>query len=347
MTAVRTTSRGVGALTDVLLAQVAANHAIEIAPISETAASGLVVSGDDKAKMIIRYMRDHRYRQVLLPDRERYKGRNRLPAAHPFDPDWISWQRRLRQPVIMPDAGYVAEGDRLGLQAVLRNSAAIPGAIAPLALANWWLYGEGLRFLLADLAGYTVPIALILEHVKDPLGVRRILEGVLAVIHTGIPVIPLRSDSSSIGLLAHGALAAGYGSTTALRHLYPVTNSRGGPLKSRESAFWPAGMAHHYQDTLYDAVAASPQDPRWLCSCTVCGGGRVDRLATTSVDEIRRHNLACLLDLRHQIASLPTGSARVRAWSSWCRQGVQAHASVNTGAVALGAPDALYNWQKV
>lgn len=345
MTVARTHLRGLGALTDVLLAQVQPGDAYELATVGGTVGGGLVVSGDRDAKTIIHYLRDRGFGQPLLPDRQRYKGKRRLPAAHPFDPTWIAWQRRLGLPLIVPDAGYVAEGDLNGLQTVLRNSMAIPGAIAPLALANWWLYGVGLRLLLAELAGTPTPIAVIIEHGADPFSARRLLDGLLAVVRTGIRVIPLRCDVSSVGLLAHGAWAAGYGSTTALRHLYPVREGGGGSA-GKESAFWPAGLALHYRDLLHDAVMASPTDPRWACDCHVCGGGRLDRLATAAIYEVRRHNLACLLDLRHQIATLPRGADRIRVWSSWCRDGEQTHAAVSIGPVTLTPPKSLRHWQQ-
>jgi hypothetical protein len=102
----------------------------------------MVVSGSSSAVFqAISYLRGRSFRQPLLADRERYKGNGRLSAGHQFDPDWIGRQRRLHLPVIMPDAGYIAESDVVGLRSVLERSAAIPGAIAPLALASWWLYG--------------------------------------------------------------------------------------------------------------------------------------------------------------------------------------------------------------
>ncbi|MFF1610851.1 hypothetical protein ACFVYA_23980 [Amycolatopsis sp. NPDC058278] len=345
MTATRTTARGVFAITDVLLAQVDPADAQPLASVAGVPGGGLVVSGDKEAKMVVRYLRGRGFQQLMLPDRQRYKGRNRLPAAHPFDSNWISWQRDLGLPVIMPDAGYVAATDLNSLQTVLRNSAAIPGAVAPLALANWWLYGVGLRLLLTELAQVSVPIAVIIEHAGDPFGANRILQGLLAVIRSGIPVIPLRCDTSAVGLLAHGALAAAYGGTTALRHLYPQRAGGGGGIPGKESAFWPAGLALHYRDLLHDAVMATPTARRWRCGCQICRGARLDRLAVASTYEVRQHNLACVLDLRHQLVALPAGGDRVRTWSSWCRRGEEEHAAANTSPVFLRVPSALRHWQ--
>ncbi|MGW5716089.1 hypothetical protein ACWEVP_07975 [Amycolatopsis sp. NPDC003865] len=343
MVAARTKTLGPGILVDVLLAQVQASEAYQLAPLAEVPGSGLVVTGDRDARTIVHHLCHTGFKQQILPDRQRYKGKNRLSAAHPFDPDWIAWQRRLGLPIILPDAGYVAPGDLQGLKSVLQRSSMIPGAVALLALANWWLYDEGLKLLLAALDETPMPIAIVIEHRSDPLGVRRVLDGLLTVIRTGLQVIPMRCDLSALGLLAHGALAAAFGSVSALRHLYPQISSGGrGGGPRRESALWPAGLAFHNVDLLHDAVAASPSSSRWKCGCTICRGARLDRLAATSCFEVRQHNLASAIDLRNQLVALPSRPSRTSAWAAWCREAELAH----TAASSLTLPPALRHWQR-
>jgi hypothetical protein len=304
----------------------------------------LVVSGADALK-IIEYMQFRGYQAPLLADRQRYKGKKRKLACQPFDTNWISRQQRLGLPVIIPDAGYIAEGDLSGLRLVLRRSAEIPGAVALLALANWWMYDEGLRLLLAELRDADVPVALVLEHRGDPLGVLRILKGVIAILRARVTMLMLRCDPSAIGLIAHGALAAAYGSRTSIRHLYPVTGG-GGNSKARESALWPAGMALHYRDFLYDAVSASPDDPRWICLCGLCQGRRLDWLGMAPVEEVRQHNSAALLDVRAELAGVPSAD-RPSWWVRRCRDAELAHAAVDAGPVALICPKSLTWWQLI
>jgi hypothetical protein len=275
--------RGLLTLADHLLIQVEERDALDIAPLAAQAGGGLVVSGAQALK-VIQYLRGRRYAGALLPDRQLYKGKRRKLAGQPFDPDWIMRQRSLGTAAIIPDAGYVAERDLRGLRLVLRWSAAIPGGVALLALANWWMYGEGLRLLLAGLRDTDVPVALVLEHPKDPLGVLRILQGVVALLRADVTLLMLRCDVSAVGLIAHGALAAAYGSKSSVRHLYPVPkpDGGGGGARGKESVFWPAGTALHYRDLLYDAVTASPRDPRWICRCEVCHGARLERFDAAS-----------------------------------------------------------------
>ena len=232
-----------------------------------------------------------------------------------------------------------------GLRLVLQRSAQIPGAVALLALANWWMYGQGLKLLLPELQAAGMPVALVLEHPKDPLSVDRILRGTVDVLRAGITMLMLRCDPSALGLLANGALAAAYGTRSSIRHLYPVS-SGGGNSKARESALWPAGMALHYRDLLYDAVSASPADPCWVCSCPVCAGQRLDRLDMAPLDEVRAHNSASLLDIRADMAAIPPAS-RPQWWARRCRDAQLAHAAAGAGPVALTCPRSLIGWQQV
>jgi hypothetical protein len=341
-----TQPRGLLTLTGHLLTQVEQADVLSLTEVTGRPGGGLVISGADALK-IVEYLQSRGYPAALLADRQRYKGRRRKLACQPFDPDWISRQRYLGLPAIIPDAGYVAQHDLTGLRLVLQRSAEIPGAVALLALANWWMSGEGLQLLLEELRRTDVPVALVLEHRDDPLGVYRILQGVVALLRAGITLVVLRCDVSALGLIAHGAVAAAYGSRTSIRHLYPVTDGGGGGNgNARESAFWPTGMALHYRDLLYDAVTASPRDPWWECSCWVCDGKRLDRLATAPIEEVRRHSSASLLDLRVELAG--TSSAdRPQWWTRRCRDGELAHIAVDTGPVALACPKSLIWWQRI
>ncbi len=339
-------SPGVLALTDRALVQVEPGDVGALVDVTEHPGSGMVVSGNG-AIHAIKYASDRGYRQPFLADRQRYRGKARCPATHPFDADWISQQRRLKLPVILPDAGYVAEADVVGLRHVLVESAKIDGAVALLAIANWWLHGPGLRLLLSEVTDNPTPLALVIEHGADPFSARRILAGVLDLLASGVPVIPLRCDISALGLMAHGAVAAAFGSQTSLRHLYPVRNGGGGGGNKRsESAVWPVGVALHYSDLLHDIVAASPADPRWKCDCSVCNGDRLDRLSTALAGEVRAHNIASVLQFRTILAARPP-SSRPRLWRSWAEASQREHESVSTGAVTLDTPQAMINWTQM
>jgi hypothetical protein len=346
MTQLTTNPRGLLTLTGSLLTQAEPSEALSLVNVTGQSGGGLVVSGRD-ALQLVEHLKRRGYPGPLLADRQRYKGNRRTLASQPFDADWISRQRRLGLPAIIPDAGYVARGDLPGLRLVLQRSAEIQGAVALLALANWWMYDDGLKLLLAELRTADMPVALVLEHPKDPLSVSRILRGTVAVLRAGVTMLMLRCDPSALGLLANGALAAAYGTRSSIRHLYPVSGGGGGGnSKARESALWPSGMALHYRDLLYDAVTASPADPCWVCSCPVCGGQRLDRLDMAQLGEVRAHNSASLLEIRAEMAGIPP-ARRPQWWARRCRDAELVHAAVDAGPVALACPKSLTWWQQV
>jgi hypothetical protein len=345
MAQLTTHPRGYLTLTNHLLTQVEQADALSLSEVTAQPGGGLLVSGAQSLQ-VIEHMKGRGYRAHLLPDRQLYKGKNRKLAGQPFTPNWISRQQRLGLPAIIPDAGYVAAGDLRGLRSVLQWSAAIPNAIGLLAVANWWMYDNGLRLLRQELHDIAIPVAIVLEHKGDPLSVQRILKGLVTLLRDGNTVLVFRCDVSAVGLLANGALAAAFGSKTSIRHLYPAANGGGGNPTSRESVFWTAGTALHYHDLIYDAVSASPHDPTWECWCMVCGGRRLDRLGFSPTEEIRQHNSAGLLSLRDELADVPAAD-RPRWWRNRCHDAQLAHTKVDIGPVALSCPQSLIRWQTI
>jgi hypothetical protein len=235
MAQLTTQPRGYLTLTNHLLTQVEQADALSLFEVTAQPGGGLVVSGAESLQ-VIEHMKGRGYQAHLLPDRQRYKGKNRKLAGQPFTPNWISRQQRLGLPAIIPDAGYVAASDLPGLRSVLMRSSAIPGGIALLALANWWMYDDGLQLLRQELRGVAIPVAIVLEHKGDPLSVQRILRGLVTLLRDGNTVLVFRCDVSAVGLLANGALAAAFGSKTSIRHLYPSTNGGRGVAIQQASA---------------------------------------------------------------------------------------------------------------
>ena len=110
MTQLTTNPRGLLTLTGSLLTQAEPSEALSLAGVTGQSGGGLVVSGRD-ALQLVEHLKWRGYPAPLLADRQRYKGNRRKLGSQPFDSDWISRQRRLGLPAIIPDAGYVARGD--------------------------------------------------------------------------------------------------------------------------------------------------------------------------------------------------------------------------------------------
>ena len=171
MAQLTTYPRGLLTLTGSLLTQVEASEAASLATVTGQA-GGLVVSGRD-ALQVAEHLTWRGYPAPLLADRQRYKGNRRKLAPEPLT--------RLDQPpappglpAIIPDAGYVPQADLVGLRSCCSGPRRFRGRASLLALANWWMYDEGLALLLAELRAADLPVALVLEHRDDPLSVSRI-----------------------------------------------------------------------------------------------------------------------------------------------------------------------------
>ncbi|MGH3724614.1 MAG: hypothetical protein ACRDUS_10890 [Mycobacterium sp.] len=322
-----------------LLVQVGPGEAGEFVDLAATGAAGMILSGGTGA-LTARDLRRRGYKGALLMDRQRYRGAARATADAQFDPNWLNQQREAQVNCVLTDSGYVASGDIGGLGSVLDRTARISDAAAVLALANSWLQGADLRRLIDCTRGFTQPIALVIEHAGDPFSSRRILDGVLEFLDSGPPVIALCSDISALGLLANGAVAAGYGCRSSLRHLYPVRSGGGPKIDRPEAALWPTGMALHYVDGLYDAAMIDRGAPQWECACYLCNGLSVERLVTVPKLEVHQHNYAGLLERHRELAGAPADD-RPRVWREWCDLAIERHNEL-TGTLRI--PRSLRNW---
>ena len=65
-----------------------------------------------------------------------------------------------------------------------------------------------------------------------------------------------------------------------------------------------------------------------------------------TIEEVRQHNSASLLDLRDEMADLDS-SGRQRWWVQRCREADIAHVAVSSKHVALQTPKALTLWPQV
>lgn len=286
-----------------------------------------------------------------LLDAAAYAGKGRRPAAAPFTPRWIQRQRDLGL-ITVPDAGYAYAGDEDGLRQVLKRTADLQEeAIAPLALHSSWLdRRHGLPLLERLIADHAVPVALILEHKADPLGVRRTLEGLLHLVRNApVPVLVLRCDISAIGLLSHGAHAAAVGTTTVLRHNYPIVTGGGGRPASI-AAVVEQCLAYVSVDRVAQAVQADPDNDMWVCRCRTCAGQAMDWFRMTpDVDKRERdafcHSIETLQRIRSDLL-LPGTSTERRAasWAARCDNALFRLEEVGAEEQPWRTPPMLEHW---
>jgi hypothetical protein len=345
-------------LTGTLLVQCAAAEAMPVAAVADRPGAGLVLTrrvtdrNGSAAAEAVRRLRESGYRWPMLLDASRYSGPVRSLASGPFSLDWIALQRRLRLPVLT-DSGYVADGDLLGLTSILERARLLGDVIAVLPLQSSWLSHRGRRQFLLDRVQHAgVPIAVVLEHGKDPLGVQGVLAGLLELLALPVPVLLLRCDTSALGALCHGAMSAAVGTISALRHLYPMPRTPGRPRPTEVAAVVKQCLAFVGVDRIATAVQADPDDRMWACDCATCKQRTLDWLATVAPRPPREraasaHSVEVLLDLRDELCRRSSPAERQASWRAHLDNACSRYDQIEQESRALSRPAFLGSWLAV
>lgn len=345
-------------LTGTLLVQCAPAEAMPVAAVADRPGAGLVLTrrvtdrNGTAAAEAVRRLRESGYRWPMLLDASRYAGPVRSLASGPFSLDWIAVQRRLRLPVLT-DSGYVAEDDLLGLVSILDRARLLGDVIAVLPLQSSWLSQRGRRqFLLERIAHAGVPVAIALEHAKDPLGVQAVLAGLLEVLALPVPVLLLRCDTAALGALCHGAMSAAVGTTSALRHLYPTPRTPGRVRPPEVAAVVKQCLAYIGVDRIATAVQADPDEPMWACYCATCKQRTLDWLVTVGPRPAREraaftHSVEVLLDLRDDLCRRSSPAQRQASWRAHLANAESRYDEIEQESRALTRPAFLAAWLAV
>lgn len=348
---------------EVLLVQCDGRQALSAAGTADTEGCGLVITaeghrgraGQVQVFRAARHLLDKAgFSRPMLLDASRYTGKNRLAASAEFDQAWIARQRELGLPVLT-DSGYVAEGDLAGVDSVLERAEGLGDAIALLPLHLSWLKDRAATAsLVARLADVTCPVALILEHKEDPFDLVGVAASLLRIIAAGPPVLLLRCDISAVGSLCAGALAAAVGTTTALRHLYPIPKNGGGGGGEGSpmiAAVIRECMAYINLNKILFAAQADPDDVLWQCDCEACLSVPISQLAMHPEQQRQEdmafvHSVNALLTLRNKL--LKPGSTRAQRLASWrasCQLAQVRHMDVEQTTDKFEPPTSLRRWQ--
>src|ERR1700742_2607398 len=297
-----------GDLSGRLLVQCRPGQAKNAARVASAHGTGLVLTGRTP-RPTVEALREHGFTGPILCDANRYSGRRRAPAAVGVRESWIAEQHDLGL-VALTDSGYLAPHDWRGLRHILAEAARQPGpTVAMLPLSARW-FEHSVDGLAEEIEHHGVPVAVAIEHAKDPFGVRYVLRGFLGLASVSVPVMLLRSDVSALGALAHGTFAAAVGTTARLRRIPPRT-ARGAVGFPSLRAFVPPLLGHHPLDSM------SRLAPYWRCDCHECGGRTLTDLARSPRPETSafRHSLSAQLTLW---SSLTSRGSVVDGWLEHC-----------------------------
>ena len=320
------------------------------APICANEHMGAVICVSPKitranlANVVARFVHAGANPTGLMLDANRYSGKARSVGADGMNTAWVRAQTNAGIPHPLTNSGYIPDGNHDALRSVLRTSADMgEQVIAALPIANSFLQRD-VGVLIEEINAAGVSVALMIEHRKDPFGPRANVAGLLKVLDAArVPVLLLRSDLSVLGALAWGARAGAFGTSTTLRHIYPVTKSGGGRPASI-SAIVKDSMSLNRLEKIDDAIQRMP-DPMWNCPCTICFGRSLNWIATE--DEAFQHSLSVVADLSTQVLDNNLSPLqRRRLWRSLCHNAqFRAHEIDAATAGAWGEPpDYLGAW---
>lgn len=302
------------------------------------------------ARQRVRHLQQQVPAGRILLDSGACAGTNRKWARAQFSPNWISLQRDLGL-WVLPDAGYVDEGDIEGLRSILRRAGELgPDVIAPLGLHKSWFERIGLPTLIEAVGEANVPVALMLEHKKDPFSVAVTLRGALQLIRESPqPVIFLRCDLSSIGLLCHGAHAAAVGTTTGLRHIYPLPTKKSSPPPPKVSAVVRECLSYVSLEKIVAAVQAEPDNQMWVCGCRSCNGETIDQIYMRGDRETAAfiHSIEMLRELRAGLMVDPSPVTRTASWASQCDDALFRAEEMTAIDPSWPSPRMLAHWTAV
>jgi hypothetical protein len=304
----------------------------------------ITTRSETDAGKAIRCIRHVNQQAAVLLDANRYSGRNRRVGARCMTSGWINMQIRLGLRWALTDSGYIPARDLTALRAVLGWGPDSAQLITALPLAIEWLTIDH-DALITELAAAGKPVALMLESEGDPLATEAAVSGLIAVLRCPVPVLLLRSDTSVLGALAHGAVAVSVGTKSAFRHIYPVTTGDGG-FTPPPAAYVPALLSYKRLNTIEDGISRNPGLDVWKCGCSVCLGRSLDWIwSRTDPEEAAfEHSLAAQAELAKSLMMCPAGE-RGGEWKSMCAAAQRNHeALVNRKSGAWRPAKALSAW---
>ncbi|WP_135849169.1 hypothetical protein [Serinibacter arcticus] len=262
--------------------------------------------------------RRHRSSSIMI-DANHYSGKNRKRVADGISRQWAVHQlETLGLPWALTDSGFVESlGD---VDALLNMTRSLPErTIIALPMPSSLLRDEATA--ITDLVNdFERPVALLLEHPSDPFDDEGVAESLVQVIRNSNPAVSLlRSDTSAIGALCHGAAAGAVGAHSGLRHIYPRSTGGAG---EKLSLVVPRLLGYYSQHRFEQAYFRDPLAPLWRCSCWFCNDRDLTWIGNEPGDQGFRasfqHSTAALAEIGHLVSGSTTTSSQAKTWSALC-----------------------------
>lgn len=287
---------------------------------------------------------------TVLVDANRYYGASRLPASAPLSLDWLQRQWDAGITWAITDSGYIdrnadddlntlfAGADDLARKTKGRFFLAVPAD-------NHWVTTRAadLRTVVEQ---HGIPVIYLFGSTGDPLASKKAVEGLLYLLDSAVPSALMRTDQAAIGALAGNAVFGAMGTSTSLRHIYPPRNGGGFSPSPFPSALLPQGLSFHRIDTLGRAIALSPDELHWICSCERDQGARLDSIVDAT--HAFTHSLLSLTDVARHVLSGGDRDKSLASWGALCRNAQFVHIDIeSTTGMKWDYPDFLGSWGAV
>lgn len=273
----------------------------------------------------VAHIRQRCLTENILVDHNAYSGKNRKLAGDGLSQQWIQDQHTImRLNWAMTDSGF--SRNLTDLRMILTGAAAFVGnIIVALPMTHELLRDEASS--IADLINAQPhPVALMLEHASDPFDEPGVVPGLIEILtRCTSGVLLLRSDTSALGAISHGAHLGAVGTRGGLRHIYPVSDGGG---KENLAFLIPALLGYFQQQRFERAYLKDPRQAAWYCGCFFCSEQALTWIGNHPEDLAFRagfqHSVAALATIGAQLEGFDTRDAAA-AWAILCDRAAEEH----------------------
>lgn len=318
---------------------------------ASAAIAGAVTLKGPKGPEAARVLRRDGFDGEVLFDLAAYEGDpEKNSVRKPVDPRWwIDTQHQLGADRVLSPGRWVPwDSSGATLRAAVELEAGLmvsaPGSTLVFAIDYRWLT-KGLRELTAALRDVDRPVALVLSHSNDPLGVSDAVDALVAVVQSVPDLSILRCDHGAIGAVAFGAGHGSMGLVPTYRHFVPPTSSGGGKRDDRTARLFIRDIIDW--TTAFEVSGWSVIDARPPCLLRCCDGRPFERfLDDRTAGEAMLHNQLSLLELGR--LALDSAAAEPRfAFPTICASAVKRYGPVGGFTTTIKPKAQLVQWSQL
>lgn len=287
---------------------------------------------------------------TVLADANRYYGTSRLPASAPLSIDWLQRQWDAGISWALTDSGYIDRDADEELNTLFAGADDLARKtngqfFLTVPADNHWVTTRAadLRVVVEQ---HGIPVIYLFGSTGDPLASKKAVEGLLYLLDSEVPSALMRTDQAAIGALAGNAVFGAMGTSTSLRHIYPPRKGGGFSPSPFPSAFLPQGLSFHRIDTLARAIALSPEELHWICSCERDQGMRLDSILDAT--HAFTHSLLSLTEVARHVLTGGDRPTSLASWGALCRNAQFVHIDIETTTgMKWDYPSFLGSWGSV